>query len=159
MLVKRCLVNPTALTGDKRVLIKVDASQEEVEVARYNIQSPVFSGTVDMMCVPTMIYDVIVGNVPGAYPDLEDILPKVTPLVPERDGESEPTVSKVDIDGADLTCAVETRAQVIKQAKPLRALSIVKIPDLNITAKSFKLAQASDDADKMFRSGFETCRG
>ena len=93
LLVKRCLVNPTALTGDKRVLIKVDASQEEVEVARCNIQSPVFSGTVDMMCVPTMIYDVIVGNVPGAYPDLGDILPKVAPLVPERDGESEPTVS------------------------------------------------------------------
>ena len=145
LLVKRCLVNVTALTGDKRVLIKVDASQEEVGVARCNIQSPVFSGTVDMMCVPTMICDVIVGNVPGAYPNVRDILPKVAPLVPERDGESEPTVSKVDIDGADLTCAVETRAQVFKQVKPLRALPVVKIPDLNVTAKRFKLAQASDE--------------
>ena len=54
------LVNPIALTGDRRVLIKVDASQEEVEAARCNIQSPVLSRTVDI-CVPTMIYDVIVG--------------------------------------------------------------------------------------------------
>ena len=70
LLVRQDLIDPATLTGSKALLIKVDTSQEVSNIARCTIESPVFSGTVDVLCVPSLVCDVVVGNVPGAYPDM-----------------------------------------------------------------------------------------
>ena len=93
LLVRQNLIDPATLTGSKALLIKVDSSQEVTHIARCTIESPVFSGIAEVLFVPSLVCDVVVGNVPGAYPDMRDFMPvdtphfeqpiKVTKLTPE----------------------------------------------------------------------------
>ena len=39
---------------------------KKVPIARVNVDTPYLSGTVEALCLQDAIYDVIIGNVPGA---------------------------------------------------------------------------------------------
>ena len=127
-----------------------------------------------MLCVPSLVCDVVVGNVPGAYPDLRELIPvddgppieqsiKVTELTLELPiRESSEMIGIVEnksqtIDTAEnlhysspstIACAVETRAQVTGKDKGLRALAAVRVPDVNVSAKEFQTEQSKDETLK-----------
>ena len=136
LLVRRNLVNPESLTGDYRVMIKVDTSREVVPVARCSLVSPVFTGTFEVLCVPHMVYDVIVGNIPGAYLELKYIIPPPANL-------SIRDVSSDTPEPPTATCAVQTRSQTVNE-KGIRPLAIAKVDQLNVSAADFKIAQSED---------------
>ena len=81
LLVRQDLVNPACLTGETKIMVKVDASCEVLPVARCYLESSVFTGYYDVLCVPSMVCDLIVGNIPGVFLWMEDVIPpRLSPL-------------------------------------------------------------------------------
>ena len=67
LLVRQALVSPASLTGETKILVKVDASHEVLPGARFYLESPVFTILYDVLCVQSMVCDVIVGNILGVF--------------------------------------------------------------------------------------------
>ncbi|KAK8769847.1 hypothetical protein V5799_013687 [Amblyomma americanum] len=66
IVVRRDLVPEAALTGDSATLLLADDSSLKVPEAEVLISSPYFTGKSIARCLETPLYDVIIGNVPGA---------------------------------------------------------------------------------------------
>ena len=68
IVVKKKLVSEVQLTGDFNCMLLIDNTVKKVPVARITIDTPYLSGKVDVQCLADVIYDLIIGNVPGARP-------------------------------------------------------------------------------------------
>ena len=104
IVVKKELVAEEQYTGDFSCMLLIDNSVRKVPIARITVDTPYLSGEVDVQCLPDAIYDLIIGNVPGA-----------------RSAE-EPDP------GWQEACAVTTRSQAKREGKhlPLKVASSSK---------------------------------
>ena len=66
IVVKKELVAEEQYTGDFSCMLLIDNSVRKVPIARITVDTPYLSGEVDVQCLPDAIYDLIIGNVPGA---------------------------------------------------------------------------------------------
>ena len=67
-MVKADLVHPSQFTGRNQKL--VNSRLEEFPVAWIQVDTPVFSGYVQALCLRNPIYDLVIGNIPGVHPDI-----------------------------------------------------------------------------------------
>lgn len=49
-------------------MLLIDNTVRKVPIAWITVDTPYLSGEVDVQCLPDAIYDLIIGNVPGAQP-------------------------------------------------------------------------------------------
>ena len=70
VMVKADLVHPSQFTGRNQKLMMVNSRLEEFPVAWIQVDTPVFSGYVQALCLPNPIYDLVIGNIPGVHPDI-----------------------------------------------------------------------------------------
>ena len=70
VMVKADLVHPSQFTGRNKKLMMVNSRLEEFPVAGIQVDTPVFSGYVQALCLPNPIYDLVIGNIPGVHPDI-----------------------------------------------------------------------------------------
>ena len=84
LLVQQDLVNPVCLTGETKIMVKVDAIRELLPVALCYLQSSVFTGFYDVLCVPSMVCDVIIRNISGVFLRMEDVIPPLVSLPLKR---------------------------------------------------------------------------
>ena len=68
IVVSKELVSEEQFTGDFNCMLLIDTTVRKVPIARITIDTPYLSGEVDVQCLPNAIYDLIIGNVPGARP-------------------------------------------------------------------------------------------
>ena len=66
VIVKSSLVHNNQLTGETRQCIYIDGTSQELPVAHIHVQTPYYTGTVEALCMDTPIYDLVIGNIPGA---------------------------------------------------------------------------------------------
>jgi len=66
IVVRRSLVSEDKLTGQEERCILIDGTVRRTPVAQIYIDTPYFTGTTTAVCMNNPLYDVIVGNVPGA---------------------------------------------------------------------------------------------
>lgn len=66
VVVKRELVEDDQLTGKFGYMMLIDNTVREVPVALITVDTPYFRGEVEAQCLPDAIYDLIIGNIPGA---------------------------------------------------------------------------------------------
>ena len=66
--VKKNLVSEDQFTGDFNVMLLIDNTARKVPIARITVDTPYLKGQVEAQCLPDAIYDLIIGNVPGARP-------------------------------------------------------------------------------------------
>lgn len=66
VVVKREFVLPKQITEKSSRMILIDNSFRIAPVARIKISTPFYSGEVDALCLKDALYDLILGNVPGA---------------------------------------------------------------------------------------------
>lgn len=69
IVVRRDLVPDAAMIGTESMILLADGSSINVPEAEVNISSPYFSGVTVAKCMERPLYDVIIGNVPGADPN------------------------------------------------------------------------------------------
>jgi len=68
IVVKKELVSEGQYTGDFNCMLLIDNTVRKVPIAWITVDTPYLSGEVDVQCLPDVIYDLIIGNVPGARP-------------------------------------------------------------------------------------------
>ena len=104
IVVKKELVSKEQYTGDFNCILLIDNTVRKVPVARIAVDTPYLCGEVDVQCLPDAIYDLIIGNVPGAQ-SADD---------PDPDWQE--------------ACAVTSRSQAKKKGKhtPLKVASSLK---------------------------------
>jgi len=66
VIVRRSLVSETKLTGQEARCVLIDGTIRRAPVAQVFIDKPYFTGTTTAVCMEKPLYDVIVGNIPGA---------------------------------------------------------------------------------------------
>ena len=66
IVVKRDLVSEDQFTGDFNVMLLIDNTARKVPIAKIDIDTSYLKGQVEAQCLPDAVYDLIVGNVPGA---------------------------------------------------------------------------------------------
>ena len=66
IVVKRDLVSEYQFTGDFNVPLLIDNTARKVPIAKIDIDTPYLKGQVEAQCLPDAVYDLIIGNVPGA---------------------------------------------------------------------------------------------
>ena len=66
VIINQQFVREDQYTGEYGFIQLVDNTVRRVSIAHVEIDTPYLSGTVEALCLQTPIYDVIIGNVPGA---------------------------------------------------------------------------------------------
>ncbi|KAK3711512.1 hypothetical protein QZH41_016430, partial [Actinostola sp. cb2023] len=66
VVVKREFDKDEQLTGKFGYMMLIDNTVREVPVALITVDTPYFKGEVEAQCLPDSIYDLIIGNIPGA---------------------------------------------------------------------------------------------
>lgn len=126
VVVRKNLVPSSKFTGKSCLVRLANCVVERYPLAQVDIECPYYTGTVYAICMEEPIYDVLIGNIPGALP-LQDI-------------HSTPETS---------ISAVETRASA---QKPLHPRKQLKVPDfqaiLSVGKKAFQEAQQEDPSLK-----------
>ncbi|XP_068728838.1 uncharacterized protein [Montipora capricornis] len=64
--VKRDLVSEDQFTGEFNVMLLIDNTARKVPIAKIDVDTPYLKGQVEAQCLPDAVYDLIIGNVPGA---------------------------------------------------------------------------------------------
>jgi len=66
VVVRRSLIPEENLTDQEERCILIDGTVRQTPIARIFIGTPYFTGTTTAVCMKNMLYDVIIGNIPGA---------------------------------------------------------------------------------------------
>ena len=115
--VKRSLVSVDQFTGSTLSCRLFDGSMIQLPTAVVSLDCPAFSGQVTACVIDNPVCDVILGRFSG---------------------------SNVDFDS--ISCAVKTRGQISRDAKPFRPLLTAKAPKLDVTPEVLRKLQKEDDS-------------
>ena len=66
VIVRRSLVDEAHLTGETGYMMMVDRTLKKAPIARINRDTPYYTGVVEALCLLDPLFDLIIGNVPGA---------------------------------------------------------------------------------------------
>ena len=128
VVVKKKFVQNDQLTGKTKYIVRIDNSLLRVPVAKITVTTPYLEGEVEALVLEDALYDLIIGNVPGA-----------------RD----PDDPNEDWSGLEKAGATETRAQA-KRGNIISPLKVPGEPDKKITVDILIKLQAEDKGlDKM----------
>jgi len=141
IVVRRALVPDDKLTGREERCILIDGTVRYTPVAEIYVETPFFTGITTAVCVKNPLYDLVIGNVPGA----QDV--SISPPVEQT------------------TQAVQTRSQGKKVTKGLTPLitplvdlgteDIAKLQSEDATlCRAMKSAQQGDDPTYQIQKGF-----
>jgi len=123
--VRSSLVKQSGRTGRRKCFRMLHGTLRQAETAVVWLESPIYSGKLECLCVASPICDVIIGNVPGV-----------------KDG--------VDA-GSELVNAVTTRAQARAQSKPSKPLLTPLLSDLRVSVADMgQMQRESEDLARIF---------
>ena len=66
IVVKKDLVSEDQFTGDFNVMLLIDNKARKVPIVKIDVDTPYLKGQLEAQCLPDPIYDLVIGNVPGA---------------------------------------------------------------------------------------------
>ena len=136
--VRQSLCRPEDFTGEKQACILMDGSIVEHPQVITHVDTPYFTGEIQAVAMENPVYDVVIGNIPGAR-RADD---------PDQDW----TPAKTEVLGA-----VTTRAQ--KKAKPLPPLKVTKSPVMGTTREELRKMQSEDKSLQKIREWIADGRG
>ena len=131
IVVKRALITDVKLTGRVVVCVMIDGTARRYPTAVVEIESPFISGTVEAVCMDRPLYDLIIGNVPGAQETVQ-----VEPVSVREVRENTVEVQ-----------AVVTRAQAKKEHK-VKSLNVAESIDCGLSTDEIVELQQKDDTLK-----------
>jgi len=66
VVIRRSLVSDEKLTGQEKQCVLIDRTIRRTPVAKIDVETPYFTGTVLAVCMKNPLYDLIIGNIQGA---------------------------------------------------------------------------------------------
>ena len=135
--VRTSLVKDYQLLKTRQKCVLLDGTARNVPVARIDIDSPYYIGTVNALCMDNPLYDLIIGNIGGVR---ESHDPDINWAPSKRTYCESESIPKLP----ETTAAVETRAQKVKKAKDLRPLKVLEAQNLSENREEIIQAQHED---------------
>lgn len=131
------------MIGTESMILLADGSSINVPEAEVNISSPYFSGVTVAKCMERPLYDVIIGNVPGARQPMEpDPNWKASSFTSVASKSREMSTTKED----------NGSLQVIVGAKISKPCSPVGVRALQLSREMFRTKQQEDTTLQVCRS-------
>ena len=65
-IVRRSLVDEANMTGETGHMMMVNRTLKRAPIGRINVDTPYYAGVVEALCLLDPLFDLIIGNVPGA---------------------------------------------------------------------------------------------
>ena len=141
VVVRRDLIADDQLTGQSQVCVLIDGTVRRTSVARVELETPYFTGTVLAVCMRKPLYDVIVGNIKGAENfEVKDNSGSSTYETEQGNN----TDVKQQVSEAS---AVTTRSQA-KRTHVDKPLRVTKDIDLEVTKEQLMKLQQKDETLK-----------
>ena len=120
--IRRGLVTDGQRTGKFKCYRVLDGSMGKAETAVLDVESPIYTGKLECLCINSPVCDLIIGNVPGV----------------------------VHSDDAEIV-AVSTRAQVAAASKSKAPLKVPVLQELQISGSEVERMQSqSEDLKRYF---------
>lgn len=153
LVVRRSLVPDDALTGTTATILLADGSCIEVPEAEVRILSPYFTGNAIVKCMTSPLYDVIVGNVPGARDanDPDSTWKESASLKSETNQALNSEEKSKDGCGTNSTVMVGVSSKGHR-----RKLTTAKFGNLEVTQESFRQKQEEDRSLDVCRAKVDT---
>ena len=139
--VRTSLVKEHQFTGETVNCLLIDGTRRMFRLAKVRVDTPYLNGEITALCMKNPIYDVIIGNLPGAR----------DPNDPDKNWIQSNDDKGMNIDSggqmtksaSSNTGAVQTRGMKAKEAKPLKPLKVMS-PISQVSANEFLKAQKED---------------
>jgi len=130
--IRSSLVKPSDFTGRRKCFRMLDGTLRQADTAMIHLESPIFSGCLECLCVVSPICDVIVGNVPGAT--------GVDTTESAAGGVRDEHVN-----------AVTTRSQAKTQGRAPKPLKVPVLSDLHVSVADMeRMQKQSSDLARSF---------
>ena len=168
VIVKRSVVSDDKLNGKWCVCVMIDKTSIKAPMADIEIDSDVYKGKTEAMCMEDPVCELVIGNIPGASHSFAKIVteskgvsigkPKITgtnntvsdsqdndsnnPMPENHETGSKHQDSNNDYE-THLAQAVVTRAQAVEAKKPVKKLKTISLPNFG-SAQEFRNHQQQD---------------
>ena len=84
VIARRSLVSETKLTDQEAQCVLIDGSIRQAPVAQVFLDTPYFTGVTDAVCMENPLYNIIVGNIPGAMDPATSLVDHQSALLPSK---------------------------------------------------------------------------
>ena len=130
VVVRSELVSGAQFTGETQMCLLIDGTIRKVPVAEIQVCSPYFTGKVRALCMDNPLYDLIIGNIPGAKVPGNVQLRMDAPVIEDGHAKSEEgvplledcldDVTRVPVDGVEpsTSTAGETQTPLVNEETP-----------------------------------------
>ncbi|KAG0432419.1 hypothetical protein HPB47_020857 [Ixodes persulcatus] len=125
VVVRRNLIPEEDLTGTAKAVYLVDGTDRMLPEARLWMQTPFFTGQLTAHCMESPLYDIILGNIPGARAEGEPNPEWEVDASAEEPGEDTERTG-----GPTLSAAVQTRLQKNTVDKKATGPTPLRVPDI-----------------------------
>jgi len=165
--VKSSLVKPEQMTGSYKLCMLIDGVVKRYPTAIVDLDTPYYTGMTKVLCMDTLVQDIIVGNIPGARGPDTDTKPRDIKYtlkvyhryttehrqsgetVPEIDKTLENREGKPDV-AIEECAAVQTSAMVGNEKQPPKPLKVNSVPGWEVGPDEVKTKQKEDDSLKKY---------
>ena len=139
-IIRRSMCSEDSFTGETRTCVMINGDTFTAPVVNIMVDTPYFTGRFNALSVEKPVYDIVVGNIPGAWdasdPDI-NWRPNVDTSDDMHDVSTEETTASTDE-----SCVVTTRAnKVEKHVKPLH---VAKSREVEVDSKELQQLQEND---------------
>ena len=114
--VRRSLVLDNQLTGQVHLCVLIDGTVRKFPIALVKVDTPFFNGEVEAMCMSAPIYDLVIGNVPGAK-NPDDVSDEEKNEDKSRDRRNEEPEEKNEEQSGELQEVIKSRKGKLKERK------------------------------------------
>ena len=125
-----------SFTGETITCVMINGDTCTVPVVNIMVDTPYFTGRFNALSVNKPVYDIVVGNIPGAQ-DANDPDVNWRPDIDTSDGMHDVRTEEITA-STDVSCVVTTRAnKVEKRMKPLH-VGLAKSREVEIDSKELQ---------------------
>ena len=152
---RRSMCSEDSFTGETRTCVMINGDTFTAPVVNIMVDTPYFIGRLNALSVEKPVYDIVVGNIPGAR-DAND--PDVNWRLDVDTSDDIHVVRTEEITAStDVSCVVTTRANKVE--KRMKPLHVVKSREVEIDSKELQRLQENDPTLSKIRTWIKEGKG
>ena len=155
-IIRRSMCSEDSFTEETRTCVMINGDTFTAPVVNIMVDTPYCTGRFNELSVEKPVYDIVVGNIPGAR-DANDPNVNWRPDVDTSDGMSD-VRTELDITAStDVSCVVTTRASKVE--KRMKPLHVVKSREVEIDSKELQRLQENDPSQNKITTWIDEGKG
>ena len=154
-IIRRSMCSEDSFTGETRTCVMINGDTFTAPVVNIMVDTPYFTGRFNALSVEKPVYDLVVGNIPGAR-DANDPDVNWRPDLDTSDGIHDVRTEAITA-STDVSCEVTTRANKVE--KRMKPLHVVKSREVEIDSNELQRLQENDPTLSNIRTWIKEGKG